>query len=327
MTRMLPLRLLRRSSTLSLSILTSPSSTNTIQQVTRCNASTTTSKIPDFEVFQANKPSSSPQHSTTAVVFGFGGSPKAQAEKIANVYTEKGHQAFYCILPQLLTFTYDIDAIRACAKQVITVLKENEVERVVTHSLSNNGSILYQQFVFLAKQEEGLSIEGAVFDSAPGPLGWQNIQKYLRLEKFDIGIEKWSPRWQSPLCLPLHLSGVDLANRKPLTTALSNVATQLRTLPRTWPKSRKVPWCGHYMKDHEAEIWPLLFIYAKNDRLLSWRFVEEVARCQEARGRQVLTTKFERSGKGGHVAHLKYHPEEYNQAVMQLLSLTTQTKY
>ena len=281
MTRMLPLRLLRRSSTLSLSILTSPSSTNTIQQVTRCNASTTTSKIPDFEVFQANKPSSSPQHSTTAVVFGFGGSPKAQAEKIANVYTEKGHQAFYCILPQLLTFTYDIDAIRACAKQVITVLKENEVERVVTHSLSNNGSILYQQFVFLAKQEEGLSIEGAVFDSAPGPLGWQNIQKYLRLEKFDIGIEKWSPRWQSPLCLPLHLSGVDLANRKPLTTALSNVATQLRymiqtiskskakfeyfrTLPRTWPKSRKVPWCGHYMKDHEAEIWPLLFIYAKN---------------------------------------------------------------
>ena len=285
MTRMLPLHLLRRSYTLSLSSLNSSPSTNTIQQVLNCttrrNASTTLSVIPDFEVFQATNPPSSPQHSTTAVVFGFGGSPKAQAEKIANVYTEKGHQAFYCILPQLLTFTYDIDAIRACAKQVITVLKENEVERVVTHSLSNNGSILYQQFVFLAKQEEGLSIEGAVFDSAPGPLGWQNIQKYLRLEKFDIGIEKWSPRWQSPLCLPLHLSGVDLANRKPVTTALSNVATQLRymiqtiskskakfeyfrTLPRTWPKSRKVPWCGHYMKDHEAEIWPLLFIYAKN---------------------------------------------------------------
>ena len=111
---------------------------------------------------------------------------------------------------------------------MITVLKENEVERVVTHSLSNNGSILYQQFVFLAKQEEGLSIEGAVFDSAPGPLGWQNIQKYLRLEKFDIGIEKWSTRWQSPFFLPFHLSGVDLANGKPLTTALSNVAYQLR---------------------------------------------------------------------------------------------------
>jgi len=317
MTRMLPVRLLRGSSSISLPAI------NNLQQVLNC--STTTLSIPDFEVFKATVPKPNPpQQSTTAVVFGYGGSPKAQAEKIANVYTEKGHQAFYCILPQLVTFTYDIDAIRACAQQVITALKQNGVERVVAHSLSNNGSILYQQFVYLAKKEDWLSIEGAVFDSAPGPLGWQNIQKYLRLEKLDIGIEKWSPRWQSPLNLPFHLFGVDLANRKPVTTALSNVASQLRTLPRTWPISKRVPWCGPYMKDHEAEIWPLLFIYAKNDRLLSWRYVEEVARRQEARGRQVLKTRFDRSGKGGHVAHLKFHPEEYNQAVNQLLSLTSQ---
>ena len=32
---------------------------------------------------------------------------------------------------------------------------------------------------------------------------------------------------------------------------------------------------------------------------------------------------FCRSGKGGHVAHLKFHPEEYKQAVKQLLSLTS----
>ena len=111
------------------------------------------------------------------------------------------------------------------------------------------------------------------------------------------------------------------------------------------------------MKDHETEMWPLLFIYAKNgkfhlpasvnkndiimisDRLLSWRFVEEVARRQKSKGRYVLTAKFDRyilkgkllikltifisrSGKGGHVAHLKYHPEEYHQAVAQLLSHT-----
>ena len=86
-----------------------------------------------------------------------------------------------------------------------------------------------------------------------------------------------------------------------------------RTLPKTWPKSRSVPWCGPYMKDHEDEIWPLLFVYAKNgkhkpdlnkiylcnanfsvDRLLSWRYVEEVVRRQELRGRQVLTTRFDR---------------------------------
>ena len=66
------------------------------------------------------------------------------------------------------------------------------------------------------------------------------------------------------------------------------------------------------MKDHETEMWPLLFIYAKNgkghlpasinrnevliisDRLLSWRFVEEVALRQKSKGRHVLTTKFDR---------------------------------
>jgi len=299
--------------------------TASCQQILSCSLSS--SKVPDFDVFQATGPEAAKnpvQQSTAAIVFGFAGSPKAQAEKIANVYTATGHQAFYCVLPQLVTFTYDMEKIRNCAEHVIQVLRENGVNRVVTHSLSNNGSILYQQFVHSVKQQEGLVIEGAVFDSAPGPLGWQNVQKYLRLEKFDLGIEKWSPKWQSPFFLPFHLVGVDLANRKPLSEALSNFVFQLRTLPKTWPKSKKVPWCGHYMKDHETEMWPLLFIYAKNDRLLSWRFVEEVARRQKSKGRYVLTTKFDRSGKGGHVAHLKYHPEEYHQAVAQLLSHTSQ---
>ena len=227
MTRMSPLRILRglTSSRYGFPRMASSTTTTNFQQVLSCS----TCGIHDFEVFKATDPTHKPpQRSTTAIVFGFGGSPKVQAEKIANVYTEKGHQAFYCILPQLATFTYDMDAIRACAKQVITTLKQNGVERVVTHALSNNGSILYQQFVFLAKEEDWLSIDGAVFDSAPGPLGWQNVQKYLRLEKFNIGIEKWSTRWQSPFYLPFHLFGVDLANGRPLTTALSNVAFQLR---------------------------------------------------------------------------------------------------
>ena len=209
--------------------------TASCQQILSCSLSS--SKVPDFDVFQATGPEAAKnpvQQSTAAIVFGFAGSPKAQAEKIANVYTSKGHQAFYCVLPQLVTFTYDMEKIRNCAEHVIQVLKENGVERVVTHSLSNNGSILYQQFVHLVKQQEGLVIEGAVFDSAPGPLGWQNVQKYLRLEKFDLGIEKWSPKWQSPFFLPFHLVGVDLANRKPLSEALSNFVFQLRCLIPTF---------------------------------------------------------------------------------------------
>jgi len=271
---------------------------------------------------------STPTSKPTVVVFGFAGSPRVQVERIAAVYQEQGHPTLACTLPQLDTFTYNMPAIRSCAHQVLRAAEEEGAQQVVCHSLSNNGSILYQQFVRAAQEEGRVEIRGAVFDSAPGPLGIQNVQKYLHLdtlaalEGLNRRIERWSPRHQTPFFLPFHLVGVDLANRKPIATVLANLVHQLRMLTSTWRVSRRVPWCGPYMKDHEEQAWPLLFIYAKNDALLSWRYVEEVVRRQQGRGRQVLTTRFETSGKGGHVAHLKYHPEEYKKAVAQLLSLT-----
>ena len=67
-----------------------------------------------------------------------------------------------------------------------------------------------------------------MFDSAPGPLGLQNVQKYLGLDRIDTGIEKWKPCGQSAAFLLFHLFGVDMANRVPLRIALSNVARQIR---------------------------------------------------------------------------------------------------
>lgn len=289
-------------------------------------STTSTSSTPSTPANPAT--TATPTKKATVVVFGFAGSPRVQVEKIAAVYQEQGHTTLACVLPQLDTFTYNMPNIRACAHQVLRAAEEEGAQQVVCHSLSNNGSILYQQFVAAVQEEGRLEVRGAVFDSAPGPLGLQNIQKYWRLdtlpalEGLNRRIERWSPRHQTPLFLPFHLVGVDLANRKPLATVLSNLAFQLRVLPSTWRGSRRVPWCGAYMKEHEDQAWPLLFIYAKNDALLSWRYVEEVVRRQQARGRKVLTTRFETSGKGGHVAHLKYHPEEYKQAVAHLLTLT-----
>lgn len=255
------------------------------------------------------------------VVFGFAGSPKSQLEKMSRVYTEQGHRTLYCVLPQMVTFTYDMRKIRACAGQVLQKLEEQGVGEVVCHSLSNNGGVLYQQFTQMAKKKGSVTIKGAVFDSSPGPLGLQNVQRYFQLDGFATGIEKWVTRRQTPTFLPFHLFGVDMANRVPIVSAFGNVKKQLRTLCTTWKESKHIPWCGPYMKDIEQEEWPLLFIYAKNDQLLSWRYVEEVVRQQRLRGgREVLTRRFDTSGRGGHVAHLKYHPEEYKEAIRQLLN-------
>ena len=185
------------------------------------------------------------QPPASVVVFGFAGSPKSQLEKMSAVYTEQGHRTLYCVLPQMVTFTYDMRKIRACAGQVLQKLEEQGVGEVVCHSLSNNGSVLYQQFTQMAKEKGSVTIkvilghlplfchdhfssQGAVFDSSPGPLGIQNVQRYFQLDGFATGIEKWVTRRQTPTFLPFHLFGVDMANRVPILTALGNVKKQLR---------------------------------------------------------------------------------------------------
>ena len=94
------------------------------------------------------------------------------------------------------------------------------------------------------------------------------------------------------------------------------------------------------MMEHERESWPLLFIYSKNgdiynlrcsnkhviyksfsDKLLKWRYVDEVVRVQTLTGRPVLSKMFNKSGSAGHVAHLKYHPMEYREMVQRLLEI------
>jgi len=212
-----------------------------------------------FEIFYGN-PKCKEKSSISIVLFGFAGSPIHQLEKMSKVYTELGHRTFYCILPMKFTFSYDIVNIKKCADEVISTLKREEISEVVCHSLSNNGGVLYQQFSQQVMNENALKIKGAVFDSSPGPLGFQNIQKYLKI----AGIEKWRPSRQTPVFLPAHHFGVNMANRVPLAQTLTEIIYQLRFLKKHWKENKYVPWIGAYMTEHERQAWPLLFIYSKN---------------------------------------------------------------
>jgi len=274
----------------------------------RCRANSS------FEIFRGT-----PKHGCSSpvsvVLFGFAGSPIHQLEKMSNVYTELGYRTLYCILPMKFTFSYDIENITKCAEEVVMTAKKENITEIVCHSLSNNGGVLYQHFSQMAVKDPALQIKGAVFDSSPGPLGIQNIQKYISV----WGINKLRPSRQTRLFLPFHHFGVNMANRVPISQTITEMVYQLKFLKTNWKKVRHVPWVGAYMTQHEREAWPLLFIYSKNDKLLPWRYVEEVINAQTETGRPVMSKLFEKSGRAGHVAHLKYHPEEYKESVRKFL--------
>jgi len=269
-----------------------------------------------FTIFRGNPGEDVRRRTPVSVIlFGFAGSPIHQLEKMSSIYTELGYRTLYCILPMKFTFSYDIKNILLCAEEVVKTAKEEQMTDIVCHSLSNNGGVLYQHFTQLAVKDPALQIKGAVFDSSPGPLGIQNIQKYINVP----GINKFRPARQTRLFLPFHHFGVNMANRVPLAQTLTEMVYQLRFLATNWKKVKDVPWVGAYMTQHEREAWPLLFIYSKNDKLLPWPYVEEVIRVQSGTGRIVLSKLFEKSGPAGHVAHLKYHPIEYKESVKKLL--------
>lgn len=267
-----------------------------------------------FEIFHGT-PKCKESSAVSVVLFGFAGSPIHQLEKMSKVYTELGYRTLYCTLPMKFTFSYDIENIKKCAEEVVLAVKKENISEVVCHSLSNNGGVLYQHFSQMAVSEPGLTIKGAVFDSSPGPIGIQNIQKYINLSS----INKFRPSRQTPVFLPMHLFGVNMANRVPLAQTLSQIFYQINFFKNNWKKNKHVPWVGAYMTEKERQSWPLLFIYSKNDKLLPWRYVEEVIRVQTLTGRPVLSKLFDKSGSAGHVAHLKYHPTEYKEVVQKLL--------
>ena len=74
------------------------------------------------------------------------------------------------------------------------------------------------------KNTEQMIFQGAVFDSSPGPIGIQNIQKVIKVR----AINKFHPRGQTSLFLPFHLYGVNMANRVPVGQTLCEVWDQIR---------------------------------------------------------------------------------------------------
>eukprot|EP00092_Neocalanus_flemingeri_P029027 GFUD01031512.1.p1 GENE.GFUD01031512.1~~GFUD01031512.1.p1 ORF type:complete len:315 (-),score=98.13 GFUD01031512.1:124-1029(-) len=273
----------------------------------------TLSQLAQFHIWPGSPPSQPPSspHSCSVLLFGFAGSSPHQLAKQSAVYSSLGYTSLCCILPLQHLFHYDVAKVISCAHLVVEAAYKHNHKQVVIHSLSNNGAILYQHLTQLvATQYKDITIKGAVFDSAPGP---GTLLEHLPFPLSTLSTTKY-PLSKSFLLYGAYPS-VNLANGMKLRDILTASADQARSLKVNWPLNKSVPWPGPYLK-HEKADWPLLFLYSKKDKQIHWRYISSVADQQREQGRNVTTHMFSSSG---HVAHLKFHPEEYKEALRMFM--------
>jgi len=70
-------------------------------------------------------------------------------------------------------------------------------------------------------------------------------------------------------------------------------------------------------RDLSGEYWPELFIYSKTDFYLPWKYLEKSVLEPRVEKKRDFTTK--RWDKSPHVAHLKAHKKDYEDAVLNFL--------
>jgi len=193
-------------------------------------------------------------------------------------------------------------------KDVLDEVNHHNIDNVITHSLSNTGVSVYQQFSQLAtsQQSTNLKIKGAVFDSGPGIIG--PLQLLFPSWKFD------PPALPSRFWFHFGLLFANIANKVGARETLNQLITQRRLLD---PHS-STPWVGYYIRYEDKGDWPMLFIYSDNDILQPAPFATSLVKEIRSRGgrRCIETAKFDKSG---HIAHFKMYPDKYADTIRQFM--------
>lgn len=249
--------------------------------------------------------------SQCVIVFGSAGMTPKQLSKFSQLYNSLGYKTISCILPQQHIFHYDIPQIKACSQKVLDEVKQHNFDTVLTHSLSNTGVSVYQQFsqLVISQQPKNIKINGAVFDSGPGIIG--PLQLLFPSWKFD------PPALPSRLWFYFGLLFANIANKVGVKDTLTQLMTQRKLLD---PYST-TPWVGYYIRHEDQGDWPMLFIYSDNDILQPASFVTSLIKEIRSRGEErcIETAKFDKSG---HIAHFKMYPKKYFDTVKQFIKKT-----
>ena len=190
------------------------------------------------------------------------------------------------------------------AEEIVQNLPETEQEdhsdrRILCQAMSNTGGINYVAMLnaYLAIYGRPLQHHLACFDSTPGTtvLTWANLQRWSNA--MAMGTAKWFP-W--PYVVTQAIWG---------STILANRAWETITA-----KDSAAPWSQRATMD--VDFCPVstrrLYLYSKEDELISWEDVQGFSDQSESLGWQVEREMFVGSG---HVGHMRMHPEQYWAAV------------
>ena len=198
------------------------------------------------------KPAVSRSEENVAVVLcGFAGSKYKHLEKHSLMYNDLGYKTIHCVMPMEYTFTYDIDNIRRCSRELIDKVVQENVSKMVTVCFSNNGALLYQHMLPQLGPGDP-QILGTVFDSAPGPMLGHAFW-------FLPDIISNPPAAPDKLSLILGQIWINAANRIPLKHSLRAAMWQMKN----FKSNPSIPWPSHYFKYQDTSSWPKLFIYSE----------------------------------------------------------------
>ncbi|KAF5024266.1 hypothetical protein F66182_3659 [Fusarium sp. NRRL 66182] len=178
-------------------------------------------------------------------------------------------------------------------------LLDDKKAPILIHAMSNTGAISYATTLkaFLEKHDRQFPHQLLVLDSTPGNpfLSWERLGNWSRA--MSLGTAKFFP-W--PFVVTQSIWAVFLVLDvafKWLTGGEPSGAFALRVVDD---------------QTYETTDSKRLYLYSKEDDLISYKDIEGYVAESQERGYETRTELFEGSG---HVGHMRQHPEQYWKAI------------
>mmetsp|Transcript_12914 Transcript_12914/g.16049 ORF Transcript_12914/g.16049 Transcript_12914/m.16049 type:complete len:260 (-) Transcript_12914:2376-3155(-) len=251
---------------------------------------------------------------TLIILLGWWKCQPKHLQKYSDLYARLGYETYsYVATSKVLLGGPVIQHVAAVSlmKKIDQKLVEEGCSRVVFHSFSNNGCLMYLacQRVLRSHGYKWKYI-GSIFDSCPGSfeagvpflalLEAYPDQPMKSLAQFSVG---------APMLIAV---AYIMQQKHPWLRALQILGGYKLT-------SGIINFFYHKGMRTVSQKCPQLYLYSKEDKLVRHEVVTKVADAESARGIKVTKQEFIGSK---HVAHLQSHPVLYEQTIDSFLNDT-----
>eukprot|EP00095_Tigriopus_kingsejongensis_P011998 maker-scaffold266_size231069-snap-gene-0.16 protein:Tk11998 transcript:maker-scaffold266_size231069-snap-gene-0.16-mRNA-1 annotation:"GL21136" len=228
------------------------------------------------------------------LILGWYGCSEGQLKRFKALYHDLGLESQCVILPEFQFFEFDQGRQKDLAEEILGPVQD---QKLLIHSISNNGFALLQHLI--AKPDQVL---GVVLDSAPGPWHWPTYLGYPSRSALHVEHSTFAPYSFFQVDDPKYT----------WTQKISRTFRVARAFRTNWARYHlEYQSPGHFFVRNRVD-FPLLFLYSASDIYMPSQYIDYLIEHLKTKQVTVVAKKFEGSG---HVAHLKVHPDEYKAEV------------